>query len=249
VDGEVIHFDPDLNHGDILGEDKRRYGFIRTEWHSAVEPERGNAVRFVANDDRATQVYLLFPAHTSPLSPSEAIDAVYSTALGKAGDRDLFGAAPVLWRSYLAPILILLVLGEVQLLLGGVPIDWHKLPFWLELLLLAFMAIGLLIMFAVAIGVVALLGRMMGEPGRVGCGVLAYVWVEAVLVQPGICILRLILGPRDPTIVIILLAVALIALIIGAGRVVKSGFQLSNIGAGIVVAAGLVGFVLDRIVG
>jgi hypothetical protein len=70
-----------------------------------------------------------------------------------------------------------------------------------------------------------------------------------VLVQPGIGVLRLIFGPRDPMIVIILLGVGLIAIIIAAGRVVKSGFQLSNTGVGvfIVVASGLIDFMLDRL--
>src|ERR1700722_20309715 len=106
MDGEIIQFDPDLNRGDILGEDKRRYPFVLAEWHSAGQPERGKAVRFVANDDRATQIYLLFPAHSRPLSPTEAIDAVYTIALGKERERDLFGEAPVYWRSYFAPLAI-----------------------------------------------------------------------------------------------------------------------------------------------
>ena len=252
MDGEIAQFDSDLNRGDILGADKRRYGFVTAEWHSSGRPERGNAVRFVANDDRATQIYLLFPAHAAPLSPSEAIDAVYTIALGKAGGEDLFGAAPILWRSYFAPMLILLALGEVQLLLGGgLPIDWQQVTFPIGVLLFVIIVLGLLILLGVAIGVVALLGRLMGEHGRIGAGVLAYVWVQAVLVQPTICLMRLILGPRDPTIVIVLLVLGLVAVIIAAGRVVKSGFQLNSVGAGIfiVVAAGFVGFVLDRVVG
>jgi hypothetical protein len=249
MDGEVISFDPDINRGDILGEDKRRYGFLRTEWHSAGEPERGNAVRFVANDDRATQVCLLVPAHASPLRPSEAIEAVYTIALGRAGDGDPFGA-PVRWRSYPAPILVMLVLGGLQQhLRGDIPIDWSKLTFGLQLLVLGFLLMGMLVTLAVVLGVVALLGRLMGEPGRVGRGVLAYLWVEAVLVQPAICVMRIILVPRNPTIVIVLLALGLIAAVLGAGRVVRSGFLLGHTAAGVfvVIAAGLVGFILDRV--
>jgi hypothetical protein len=250
MDGEIIHFDSDLNQGDIVGADKRRYPFVTTDWRSAGQPARGNAVRFVANDDRATQIYLLAPAHLSPLSPSEAIDAVYRLALGRP-DEDPFGAAPVYWRSYIAPLLILAAIAALTILFGGVPLDWSKLPFWLALLIFAFMVVAILIVFGLEIGIVALLGKMMGEPGRVGCGVLAYLWVESVLVQPGICVMRVILGPRDPTIVIVLLALGLAAVFLAAGRVVKSGFQLSNVGVGIfiVVAAGVVGFILDRVVG
>jgi hypothetical protein len=251
MDGEVLGFDSELNLGDIIGEDKRRYGFAIADWHAAAPPERGDGVRFVAAEDRATQIYLLRPAHAPPLTPSEAISAVYTTAFGRAGDPDLFGAATIRKRDYVLPVLIMLVFGEIQLLLHpDLPVDWHELPFWIGLLLLAFLAIGLSVMLAIATAVVALLGRLTGERGRVRCGVLAFLWVEAVVVQPAVCILRLILGPRDPGIVLALLAIGLIAAIVGAGRVVKSGFQLSNaaVGVFIVVVAGLVDFVLDRLI-
>jgi hypothetical protein len=127
MDGEIVEFDPDFNRGVIIGEDRRRYGFVKTEWHSSGPPERGNAVRFVAEEARATQIYLRWPAYIAPLKASEAIDAVYGLALGLRGDQDLFGAAPVRWRNFLLPISILIVLGEVQVLLRGIPIDWQHL--------------------------------------------------------------------------------------------------------------------------
>jgi hypothetical protein len=253
VDGEVVGYDSNLDLGSILGEDQRRYDFATADWLSAGRPERGNAVRFVVHNDHATQIYLRRPVYTPPLTPGEAIGAVYSIALGQAGNADYFGA-PILWRSYLAPMVILSVLSAGSLLFsggGGLSIEWRQLSFLVGLLVLALIMLAILVMIGVAVGVVALLGKLMGEPGRVGAGVLAYLWVEAALLQPAICILRLFLGPRDPTILVILLAVGLIAVIFGAGRVVKSGFQLGSVGAGvfIVVAAGIVGFILDRAAG
>jgi hypothetical protein len=35
--------------------------------------------------------------------------------------------------------------------------------------------------------------------------VLAHIWIEAMLLQPAICVIRMSFGPRDPTIVIVLL--------------------------------------------
>jgi hypothetical protein len=252
MDGEVLGFDSELNLGDIIGEDRRRYGFAIADWHAAGQPERGAGVRFVVEADRARQIYLIRPAHAPPLSPLEAIAAVYGTAFASAGDPDFFGAPSIRKRDYVLPVLAVLAFGELQLLLrDDMPIEMHRLPFWVQLLVLVFLAVGLFVMLAIATGVVALLGRAMGEAGRVRRGILAFLWVEAALTQPAICILRLILGPRDPPVVLFLLAAGLITAVVAAGRVVKSGFQLSNAGLGvlIVIVAGVVNFVLDRLIG
>jgi hypothetical protein len=251
MDGEVLGFDSELNLGDIIGEDNRRYGFVIADWSSNGLPERGDGVRFVAKEGRATQIYLRQgqAAHLPLLTASEAIGAVYSIALGQAGGEDAFGAS-VRWRGFLLPILILITLGELQTLgSDDVPIDWHQLPFWIDVLVLGFVAIGFLIILAVEIGIVALLGHLMGEQGRVAHGALAYIWVEAVLVQPVISVMRFMVGPHTPTVLIIVLAVVTIAVVIAAGRVVRSGFQLGSTVAGIFVvfAGGAVGFVLDHV--
>jgi hypothetical protein len=251
MDGEVLGFDPEINLGDIIGEDKRRYGFAIADWCAAGQPERGAGVRFVVEEDRARQIYLIRPAHAPPLSPSEAIAAVYGTAFS-AGDPDYFGAPSIRKRDYVLPVLAILAFGELQLLLReDMPIEMHQLSFWVQLMVWVFLAVGLFVMLAIATGVVAVLGRAMGEAGRVRCGILAFLWVEAALTQPAICILRLVLGPRDPPVVLFLLAAGLIAALVAAGRVVKSGFQLGNAGLGvlIVVVAGLVNFALDRLIG
>jgi hypothetical protein len=253
MDGQIIEFDPALNGGAILGEDRRRYEFARTEWHSAGEPERGRTVRFVANDDRATHVYLLFPSQPSPLAASEAIEAVYRTALGRAGSEDLF-AAPVRWTSFIAPALILVALRLLQLLFAGdlaAVLRQAHLTFLTGLLVLAVIVIALLIGLAIAVGVAALIGRGVGQPGRVGSGVLAFVWAQAVLLQPGIAVLRLLLDPQDPTAVIVLLVVAMIVLVIGTGRAVSAGFQSGGAGSGvfIVIAAGVVSWLADKLLG
>jgi len=253
MDGQIIEFDRALDGGVILGEDNRRYSFVRTEWHSAGEPERGRAVRFVARDDRATHVYLLFPSQPSPLTPADAIEAVYRTALGRAGSEDPF-AAPVRWTSFVVPTLILVGLRLLQLLLGGdlgAVLRHLQLTFLTGLLVLAVIVIALLIGLAVAVGVAALVGRWVGQSGRVGRGVLAFVWMQAVLLQPGIAVLRLLLDPGDPTAVIVLLVGAMIVLVIGAGRVVSAGFQSGGAGSGVfvVIAAGVVSWLADKLAG
>src|SRR5579862_5866741 len=55
--GDVIGFDPDTNAGAISGHDGRRYDFVTLEWRSGGRPVRGAVVDFVADGERATQIY------------------------------------------------------------------------------------------------------------------------------------------------------------------------------------------------
>jgi len=55
--GEVIGFDPDTNTGAITGHDGQRYDFVRLDWRSPGRPARGTEVDFVAEGERATQIY------------------------------------------------------------------------------------------------------------------------------------------------------------------------------------------------
>ena len=55
--GNVIGFDPDTNAGAISGHDGNRYDFVRLEWRGSARPRRGAVVDFVADGQRATQIY------------------------------------------------------------------------------------------------------------------------------------------------------------------------------------------------
>jgi uncharacterized membrane protein len=57
--GNVIGFDPDANTGAISGQDGKRYDFVRLEWRGSTAPSRGLVVDFVAEGERATQIYPL----------------------------------------------------------------------------------------------------------------------------------------------------------------------------------------------
>jgi uncharacterized membrane protein len=63
VKGQVLGFDPDSNAGAITGHDGQRYDFVRLEWRGTREPMRGDAVDFVADGQRATQIYPLAGGH------------------------------------------------------------------------------------------------------------------------------------------------------------------------------------------
>ena len=64
--GNVIGFDPDTNTGAISGHDGQRYDFATSDWHSHSRPQHGDLVDFVAEGQRAAQIYLLEPEYVAP---------------------------------------------------------------------------------------------------------------------------------------------------------------------------------------
>jgi uncharacterized membrane protein len=57
--GTVLGFDPDSNTGAISGHDGIRYDFATIEWRGQSRPSRGETVDFVADGQRATQIFPL----------------------------------------------------------------------------------------------------------------------------------------------------------------------------------------------
>ncbi|HEX5319476.1 MAG TPA: DUF805 domain-containing protein [Stellaceae bacterium] len=64
--GNVIGFDADTNTGAISGHDGKRYDFATLDWHAHGTPRHGDVVDFVAEGDKATQVYLIEPEYARP---------------------------------------------------------------------------------------------------------------------------------------------------------------------------------------
>jgi uncharacterized membrane protein len=71
VKGNFLGFDPETNTGAISGHDGRRYDFVRLEWRGPSHPVRGDAVDFIADNSRATQIYPL-DQHFDPDEASAA---------------------------------------------------------------------------------------------------------------------------------------------------------------------------------
>ena len=57
--GNVIGYDADTHTGAISGHDGQRYDFVTQEWRGPGRPSRGETVDFVADGQRATQIYPL----------------------------------------------------------------------------------------------------------------------------------------------------------------------------------------------
>jgi len=64
--GNVIGFDPDTNAGAISGHDGQRYDFTTSDWHNPSRPRHGDLVDFVAEGQRAAQIYLIEPEYVAP---------------------------------------------------------------------------------------------------------------------------------------------------------------------------------------
>ena len=77
----------------------------------------------------------------------------------------------------------------------------------------------------------------------------SYIWMQTALLQPAVFLLRMTVGPRDPTLIVVLAAAGMVAVVIGAGRVVKSGFRLDSVGGGafVVVAGGIISYLIDGV--
>jgi uncharacterized membrane protein len=59
VKGNILGFDPDSHTGAISGHDGQRYEFVTLEWRGPGQPLRSETVDFVAEGNRATQIYPL----------------------------------------------------------------------------------------------------------------------------------------------------------------------------------------------
>jgi uncharacterized membrane protein len=55
--GNILGFDPDTNTGAISGYDGQRYDFVRLEWRGPDLPARREAVDFIPENGRATQIF------------------------------------------------------------------------------------------------------------------------------------------------------------------------------------------------
>lgn len=82
MDGLVLHFDEAKGSGLIRASDGSRYGFETGDWHSPEAPGAGAAVDFVADGERATEIYLVRrdSAGAQPLAPAREEPGSYLRA-------------------------------------------------------------------------------------------------------------------------------------------------------------------------
>ena len=72
VKGRVLDYDWKTNTGMISGEDGFRYQFGSSDWNSEQTPRVGATVDFVANDDKAVEVYLVTTRTVSAIGGTDS---------------------------------------------------------------------------------------------------------------------------------------------------------------------------------
>jgi uncharacterized membrane protein YhaH (DUF805 family) len=106
--GNVIGFDPDANTGAISGHDGQRYDFATSDWHSHSRPQHGDLVDFVAEGQRAAQIYLLEPEYVAP-----GFVPFYFSSSGRISRSQY-------WLRYFVPVLVIgMILSALQLVSEG----------------------------------------------------------------------------------------------------------------------------------
>ena len=128
MNGKILHFDANSREGVISGDDGNRYRFIGPDWHDSSTPMSGLTVDFVADGDRARDVYRV-TSSSGTYPKSKIAAALFAFFLG------LFGAHKF-YLGYTTPGVILLVAT-----IAGIA--------------LVFVLVGLAVLFA--IGVVTLI--------------------------------------------------------------------------------------------
>ncbi len=105
--GNVIGFDPDTNTGAVSGHDGKRYEFVTQDWHGHSIPHHGDLVDFTAENERATQIFLLEPEYVYP-----GFWAFYFSAEGRASRSQY-------WLKYVLPVVVIGLALDLLALAGG----------------------------------------------------------------------------------------------------------------------------------
>ncbi len=105
--GNVIGFDPDTNTGAISGHDGQRYDFTTSDWHSHTSPKHGDLIDFVAEGQRAAQIYLIEPEYVAP-----SFGQFYFSPSGRISRSQY-------WLRYFVPVLAIGIILSLLQLVGG----------------------------------------------------------------------------------------------------------------------------------
>ena len=82
--GRILAFSIQSNAGAISGEDGKRYNFDGADWKEESPPDRGMSVDFLAEDDRAKEIYIAIESITSS-GKSKVVAGLLAIFLGWLG--------------------------------------------------------------------------------------------------------------------------------------------------------------------
>ncbi len=173
-----------------------------------------------------------------PLDSVGVIGAIYRIAFNRPGDNDVFRAAAARWFDFILPIAVFVVvnltyeIGSDRDLSSAVHASPRSAGIVIGL-------IGAAIMLRAVIGLAVtwVLAKGLAAPGRVGPGLLAYIWTQAALISPWVIVLRGGVTGHDPMWMIVLFGfVPALFLFYCASRVMRVAFALPGLGLGILFA-------------
>ena len=173
-----------------------------------------------------------------PLTGGEVVAAIYRIVFRGPGGNDVFANAAIRWTDFIAPVVVFLVLHVIYETATDVDIR-HALSAGGRAAMIIFPILGGGILFSlfVAMAVTWGLARVFALPGRVGPGLLGYLWMEAALISPWAMIVRAGISGYDPLWFIMLGGFfPMLALLFGASRVMSVAFGLSHLGFGFLFA-------------
>jgi hypothetical protein len=185
------------------------------------------------------------------LAFDEVIGAIYRLAFRRPGDHDIFGNAQVRWTDFVAPVLVILVIG----LTYDIGSDRElraamNINLTMSIKVLGIMLGGLMLRTAIGLFVTFLITAPNVAPARVGAGMLAYAWTQAVLIVPWMILARTTLDPHGPVALEIALVVGMLfGIVFCSARVMQVAFAFSGLGMGvlIVLAGNFVSDLADRL--
>jgi hypothetical protein len=183
----------------------------------------------------------------------DVIGAIYRIALGRPGDHDIFRGALVRWTDFIAPIVLSIAINLTYEIARDAPLRAAmNASFKASLIVFGILIGGLLLRVTVALTVTRGIGGGLSTPDRVGPGLLAFQWAQAVWVTPWVILGRLLIGTHGPEWLVLLLGAGIVvAMVGGVARVMRVAFALPTLGQALFVAlAGpILSYIVDRLLG
>jgi hypothetical protein len=191
------------------------------------------------------------PRARFPLGFEKVIGAIYRIAFSRPGDHDVFRNAAVGWTDFLAPLALHLVLNTTYAITSDTPLREAVATGARPVgIFLGLIAAGILLRAVVGFAVTWALAYGLAAHERVGPGLLAYLWMQAILISPWVIVLRGVSG-HDPLWMIVLFGfVPALYLLYCASRVMRTAFALPNLGFGLLFAmtGNVVSYVVDSLI-
>jgi hypothetical protein len=200
------------------------------------------------------------PAHQSAGQPAPAphlafdavIGAIFRIAFGRPGDHDIFRNASVRATAFIGPIMVLAVINlAYELSIDPQLQRAIKTSFNVTVTVLGLLVGGTLLRMAIGLAVTYGLAKGAVAPERVGPGLLAYAWMQAVLVTPWTILGRTTLGNHGPEWMMLLFGAGILVFVVYAtSRIMCVAFGLTNFAWGTLFAfaGSVVSYVVDRLI-